>query len=49
MSTMDQTEEQAEALEAAGIKVVVTDANDIEGVYTSISMIGALMNKEAEA
>ena len=49
MSTMDQTEEQVETLEAAGIKVVVTDANDIEGVYTSISLIGALMDREAEA
>ena len=49
MSTMAQTEEQAAALEAAGIKVVISDAHDIEGVYTSISIIGALMGKEAEA
>lgn len=49
MSTMAQTEEQAAALDAAGIKVVISDAHDIEGVYTSISIIGALMGKEVEA
>lgn len=49
MSTMAQTEEQAAALEAAGIKVVVSDAHDIEGVYTSISIIGTLMGKDTEA
>ena len=49
MSTMAQTEEQAKALEDAGITVVVSDADDIEGVYTSIQMIGDLMGKKAEA
>lgn len=49
MSTMAQTEEQIAQLEAAGIKVVVSDADDIEGVYTAISMIGTLMNKNDEA
>ncbi|MBR0219869.1 MAG: ABC transporter substrate-binding protein [Clostridia bacterium] len=49
MSTMAQTEEQVEALEAAGVKVVVSDAQDIEGVYYAIRMIGALMGKDAEA
>lgn len=49
MSTMAQTEEQVAALEAAGIKVVVSEAKDIEGVYTDISMIGKLMNKDTEA
>ncbi len=49
MSSMAQTEEQVEALEAAGIKVVVSDAQDIEGVYTSIEMIGKLMGKEDNA
>lgn len=49
MSTMAQTEEQVAALEAAGIKVVVSDAQDIEGVYTAIGMIGALTGKSAEA
>lgn len=49
MSTMAQTEEQIAALEAAGIQVVVSDAQDIEGVYTSIDMIGKLMGKEDNA
>ncbi|NLX64204.1 MAG: ABC transporter substrate-binding protein [Clostridiaceae bacterium] len=49
MNTMAQTEEQVEALEAAGIKVVVSAAYTIEEVYDSVSMIGALMNREAEA
>ncbi|MBR5641782.1 MAG: ABC transporter substrate-binding protein [Firmicutes bacterium] len=49
MSTMAQTEEQVAALEDAGIKVVVSDAQDIEGVYTALNMIGTLMGKEDEA
>ena len=49
MSTMAQTEEQVQALENAGIKVVVSDAQDIEGVYTAIELIGKLMGKDAEA
>lgn len=49
MSTMAQTQEQIDALESAGIRVVVSDAQDIEGVYTAISMIGKLMGKENEA
>lgn len=49
MSTMAQTTEQVAQLEEAGIHVVVSDAQDIEGVYTSVQMIGALMGKEAEA
>lgn len=49
MSTMAQTEEQVAALENAGIKVVVSDARDIEGVYTAIQLLGALMGKETEA
>ena len=51
MSDMAQTEEQVQALSDAGVQVVVSDANDIEGVYTAIRMIGALMakNNEAEA
>ncbi len=49
MATMAQTVEQVEALENAGIRVVVSDAQDIAGVYTSIRLIGALMGKEAEA
>ncbi len=49
MSTMAQTEEQVAALTEAGIAVVVSDAQDIEGAYTAISMIGTLMGKDAEA
>ena len=49
MSTMAQTEEQIAALEEAGVKVVVSDADDIEGTYEAISLIGALMGKDAEA
>ena len=49
MSTMAQTEEQIAALENAGIRVVVSDAQDIEGVYEAISLIGALMDKNEEA
>ena len=49
MSTMAQTEEQVAALEAAGIKVVVSDADDIAGVYENVKLIGKLMNKDAEA
>ena len=43
------TDEQVAELEKAGIKVVVSDAQDIEGVYTAIEMIGALMGRDAEA
>lgn len=49
MGTMAQSVEQVEALEQAGIRVVVSDAQSIEGVYTAIRMIGTLMGKEAEA
>ena len=51
MAKKAQTEEQVSALEEAGIRVVVSDAQDIEGVYTAIRLIGALVgrNDEAEA
>ncbi len=49
MSTMAQTEEQIAQLEAAGIAVVVSDAQDIEGVYTALRMIGKLMDREDKA
>ena len=49
MGDMAQTEEQVSALENAGIKVVISNADDIEGVYTAIRMIGALMGKNDEA
>jgi len=49
MSTMAQTDEQVEALEAAGIHVVVSDAQDIEGVYESLTIIGELTGHQKEA
>lgn len=49
MDTMAQSVEQIAALEAAGIRVVVSEATDLEGVYESISVIGRVMNRESEA
>ena len=40
MGTMAQTQEQIDALENAGILVVVSDAQDINGIYTAIELIG---------
>jgi len=49
MATMAQTVEQVEALENAGVKVVVSDAQNLEGVYEAITLIGALTGKTEEA
>ena len=49
MSTMAQTTEQIESLEAAGIAVIVTDADDIAGVYEAITLIGEVTDKADEA
>ena len=49
MADIAQTAEQVQALEDAGIRVVLSDANDIEGVYTAIRMIGQLTGLEGEA
>jgi len=49
MNDMSQSEEQVQQLEQNGVKVVVSKATDIEGVYYAIRMIGALMGKDAEA
>lgn len=49
MATMAQTVEQVEALENAGIRVIVSDAQDIAGVYTAIELIGAVTGKNDEA
>lgn len=46
---MSQTIEQSNALESAGITVVNSNAQDIEGVYTAIRMIGSLSGKDGEA
>lgn len=49
MDTMNQSVEQIQQLEAAGIQVVVSDAVDLEGVYESISVIGKVLSREGEA
>ena len=49
MADMSHTVEQVEALEAAGIQVVVSNANSIAETYTAIHMIGQLMGRDAEA
>ncbi len=49
MSTMAQTEEQVQQLEKAGIAVIVSDAQDIKGVYESIALMGKVMGKDKEA
>ena len=49
MSAMAQTEDQVKQLEAAGIACVVSDAKDIAGVYTAITLIGALTGHDADA
>ena len=49
MNDMSQTEEQVKQLEANGVKVAVSQAPNIEGVYYSIRMIGKLMGKEDNA
>ena len=49
MGDMAQSKEQVEMLEQNGIRTVVSNANDIEGVYTAILLIGALTGREEEA
>jgi len=49
MATMDQTPDQVQQLEDAGINVYASDAQDIAGTYTSIQQIGQLLGKDAEA
>ena len=49
MSDMNQTDEQIKLLEENGVQVVISETTDIEGVYTAIRMIGALMGKDVEA
>jgi len=46
---MAHTEENMEALEKAGIPSLVTDAQNIEGVYKAIELIGAACGKNEEA
>ena len=47
--TDPESEEQIQQLENAGVKVVVSDAQDIKGVYEAVNMIGKLLGKEKEA
>ena len=49
MPKMGQTEEQIQFLADAGIQVVVSDAQDIDGVYEAIRMIGKLAGKSGSA
>ncbi|WP_312641185.1 ABC transporter substrate-binding protein [Hydrogenoanaerobacterium sp.] len=49
MSNMAQTDEQVKALENAGIQVVISDAQDINGVYTAIELMGKVVGNEKEA
>lgn len=49
MATMAQTEDQVNALEEAGVKVIVSDAQNLEGVYTAITLIGQIVGKNVEA
>ena len=49
MGDMAQSKEQVEMLEQNGIRTVVSNANDIEGVYTAIRLIGALTGRDEEA
>lgn len=45
MGDMNQSAEQVQQLEDNGVKVVVSQSTDIEGVYTAIRMISALVGK----
>ena len=49
MDSMAQTKEQVKQLEDAGITVAVSKAEDIDGVYKAIDIIGALVGKDDEA
>lgn len=49
MGAMAQTQQQIDALEKAGIPVVVTDAQNIEEVYESIALLGTVLGREEQA
>ncbi|MDR2035083.1 MAG: ABC transporter substrate-binding protein [Coriobacteriales bacterium] len=49
MATMDQTPEQVEQIQKAGIAVYSSEAHTIASTYESILQIGTLMGKDAEA
>ena len=48
MDTMAQTVDQVEALESAGIRVIVTKEAGIQGVYDAIALIAQVAGREAE-
>lgn len=49
VTSMNQSPEQLRQLSDAGIRVVVSDANDIEGVYTAIRLIGTVLGRSEKA
>ena len=49
MGDMAQSQEQVSQLEQNGVRVVISDANDIAGTYTAIRMTGALMGRDEAA
>ena len=49
MSIMAQSKDQVGILEAAGIKVVAVNAQDIEGVYTAIGLMGTITGRDLGA
>ena len=49
MTVMSQTEDQVNALEDVGIRVVVTDAQTLEDIYDCIRLLGAVTGRKAEA
>jgi iron complex transport system substrate-binding protein len=49
MGMMGQTTEQIEQLENAGIKVLVTDSQNIADVYVATQLLGKLSGKDTEA
>ena len=49
LRTMEHTDAQIAALEKAGLKVVVTDAQNIEQVYSTIRLIGGVTGHAQQA
>ena len=49
LTMMGHSEDLVNALAAGSVQVIVTDAQDLEGVYTDIALIGAVTGKTAEA
>lgn len=49
LGKMDIVDDQIKQIEDSGIKVVVTDANDIEGTYKVIELIGKIIGRDNDA